>query len=51
MSIVEGKKSVDVGVELCYCNEDLCNLELGGTGTARAAAVIVTLLAAINTLT
>ena len=25
MSIVEGKKSVDVGVSLCYCNSDLCN--------------------------
>jgi len=25
VSIVEGKKSVDVGVSLCYCNSDLCN--------------------------
>ena len=25
VSIVEGKKSVDVGVSLCYCNPDLCN--------------------------
>ena len=22
---MEGKKSVDVGVSLCYCNSDLCN--------------------------
>merc|ERR1719233_1665849 len=26
VSIVEGKKSVDVGVKLCYCNQDLCNV-------------------------
>ena len=31
MSIVEGKKSVDVGVKLCYCNQDLCNVDVGGT--------------------
>jgi len=30
VTIVEGKKSVDVEVELCYCNEDLCNIELNG---------------------
>ena len=28
VTIVEGKKSVDVGVTLCYCNKDLCNEEL-----------------------
>ena len=27
VTIVEGKKSVDVGVTLCYCNKDLCNEE------------------------
>eukprot|EP00090_Calanus_glacialis_P033111 TRINITY_DN54930_c0_g1_i1.p1 TRINITY_DN54930_c0_g1~~TRINITY_DN54930_c0_g1_i1.p1 ORF type:complete len:250 (-),score=63.23 TRINITY_DN54930_c0_g1_i1:78-827(-) len=30
VSIVEGKKSVDVGVSLCYCNKDLCNIDLSG---------------------
>ena len=43
MTIVEGKKSVDVKVELCYCNEELCNVDLSagpGLNTSR----IVTLL-------
>ena len=38
MTIVEGKKSVDVEVELCYCNEDLCNIELNGTVTLHHGA-------------
>ena len=33
VTIVEGKKSVDVGVTLCYCNKDLCNEELSGALT------------------
>ena len=41
MTIVEGKKSVDVEVELCYCNEDLCNTELSGSLSHHQSAVII----------
>ena len=41
VTIVEGKKSVDVGVTLCYCNKDLCNEELSGARTDRPAGLTV----------
>ena len=41
VTIVEGKKSVDVGVTLCYCNEDLCNEELSGARTTSPAVLTV----------
>jgi len=47
VTIVEGKKSVDVGVTLCYCNEDLCNEELSG---AHTPVLSVLLLSIVNIL-
>ena len=47
VTIVEGKKSVDVGVTLCYCNEDLCNEELSG---AHTPVLSVLLLSVVNIL-
>ena len=50
VTIVEGKKSVDVGVTLCYCNKDLCNEELSGAlinrpvGLTVISALILTIL-------
>ena len=41
VTIVEGKKSVDVGVTLCYCNKDLCNEELSGALTNRPVGLTV----------
>ena len=43
VTIVEGKKSVDVKVELCYCNEELCNVDLS-TGPGLDTSRFVTLL-------
>ena len=43
VSIVEGKKSVDVGVKLCYCNQDLCNVDVGGGHGLVPGVVEVTL--------
>ena len=43
VTIVEGKKSVDVKVELCYCNEELCNVDLSaghGLGTSHILAIL-----------
>ena len=42
VTIVEGKKSVDVGVTLCYCNTDLCNEEL--SGAPANSPVVLTLI-------
>jgi len=43
VTIVEGKKSVDVKVELCYCNEELCNVDLSA-GPGLNTGHILTLL-------
>ena len=43
VTIVEGKKSVDVKVELCYCNEELCNVDLSA-GPGLNTGPILTLL-------
>ena len=43
MTIVEGKKSVDVKVELCYCNKELCNVDLSA-GPGLNTGPILTLL-------
>ena len=48
VTIVEGKKSVDVGVTLCYCNEDLCNEELSGASTTTPGLTL--LLSVVNIL-
>ena len=40
VTIVEGKKSVDVEVELCYCNEELCNTKLSASITLHHPGVI-----------
>jgi len=44
VSIVEGKKSVDVGVSLCYCNKDICNLDT--SPSTRLTPLLASLLAA-----
>jgi len=49
VTIVEGKKSVDVEVELCYCNEELCNTELSASITLHHPGVIT--LISIATIT
>merc|ERR1712156_52070 len=41
VTIVEGKKSVDVGVTLCYCNEDLCNEDLSGANINLPNIIII----------
>ena len=41
VTIVEGKKSVDVGVTLCNCNEDLCNEDLSGANINLPNIIII----------
>jgi hypothetical protein len=46
--VVAGKKSVDVEVNLCYCNADICNLTPSGAKRTSAAALIPVLTAAFT---
>jgi len=46
VQVVAGKKSVDVEVLLCYCNDDQCNTELSGAQDLRAFSLITILATA-----
>ena len=44
VTVVDNQKHVDVDVELCYCDSDLCNQERSSTVINRFSPIIVIFL-------
>lgn len=50
VQIVIGKKSVDVEIYLCFCNDEKCNTDLSGAKSIRSFSVFGLLISVLTTV-